>query len=391
MTLIKLIEYQPHSLSADRLTQSEATWLWESHQHQIKIEPPSFQNNHQWILTPQGWVGYIPLSPTTTLSLQPKVSIQNLFALFSQLYHLPPLAWLDGLIDIETIEGFWDMLAGELARRVLDRRRKGLAQEFVPKRERLTSLKGRIDPRSIANQSQSAAIVCDYAEQTADLPFNQVLAYTLKQVSLTGICTPATQLLVNRAWRQLPVTIRPFKSIDLDGWRYSRLTEDYEQMHALCRLLLDGLKPTHHFKKEGAVMLPFLINMSRLYEKFVAQWLQHNLPAGFSVREQERVRLDTTQVRHVDLDLVIYDLEQTPVMVLDTKYKGDAPSNDDIYQVTFYAREIGCKAAGLVYPVAPATPLQGHNQDVAYQSLTFSLDQDPQAAGEAFLNQLALK
>ena len=130
--------------------------------------------------------------------------------------------------------------------------------------------------------------------------------------------------------------------------------------------------------------------MPQLYEKFVAHWLSKNLPDGYSLREQERVRLDASQVRHVEIDLVIYGRDQRPVMVLDTKYKAGEPSNDDIYQVTFYAREIGCQSAGLVYPIQPVVPLHGQNKDVSYRSLTFSLDDEPQVAGEAFLNQLDL-
>ncbi len=387
---IHLTEYQQIYLSAERLTQPEAQRLWAHFRPVIHLDPPSFKNNNQWALTPQGWAGHIQLSAKTTFVISPKVSVQNLFRLLQQVYQLPQFSWLDGVSQAETVQGFWDVLAGELADRVLDRQRKGIAKEYVSKRELVGVVRGRIDARHLATESASPQIMCDYAEQTADLPQNQILAFTLRQIALTGLCSPQVLRRGNRAWRQMPVAPVPFTGHEPLGFEYSRLTEDYRPMHALCRLFLDGLEPTHHHGQNGADMLPFLLNMPQLYEKFVAQWLSQNLPHGFSLREQERVRLDSLQSRHVDIDLVIYDSDQRPVMVLDTKYKAGEPTNDDIYQVTFYAREIGCQSAGLVYPIQPKTPLRGQNKDVAYRSLTFSLDQEPDAAGAAFLDQLSL-
>ncbi len=387
---ILLSEYQPTHLPADRLTQPEAERLWEQFRPVVQLDPPSFKNNNRWVIIPQGWAGHIQLSPKTTLVIRPKVSVQNLFAVLQQVYGLPRFSWLDGVSKTETLEGFWDLLAGELADRVLDRLRKGITKEYVSKQELVGVIRGRIDTRHLATESASPQLKCDFAEQTADLPHNQLLAYTLRQISLTGLCSSQVLMRVNRAWRQMPVEPVPFTSHETLGFEYTRLTEDYRPMHALCRLFLDGLEPTHHHSPDGAQMLPFLLNMPQLYEKFVAHWLSKNLPDGYTLREQERVRLDASQARHVEIDLVIYDRDQEPVMVLDTKYKAGEPSNDDIYQVTFYAREIGCQSAGLVYPIQPTVPLHGQNKDVAYRSLTFSLDNEPQAAGEAFLNQLDL-
>ena len=387
---IQLTEYSPHHLAADALTEFEAARLWQLHRPHIHVEPPSFQNNNRWVLTPQGWSGHIPVSAKTTLVINPKVPVDNLFAILQTLYNLPSFSFLDGETQTDTISGYLDLLAVELAGRVLARLRQGIHQTYLPKREPIGTVKGRVDPHWIATQASSPLIQCDFTQQTADLPFNQILAYTLRQIALTDLCRPETLRLINRAWRQMPVTIEPFVSQDTAGWAYTRLNEDYRPMHALCRLFLDGLEPTHHHEADGFGMLPFLVNMPVLYEKHVATWLQTNLPNGFALRKQERVRLDASHARHVDIDLVVYDAAQQPVWVLDTKYKAGEPTNDDIYQVTFYAREIGCKSAGLVYPIQPNKPLTGRNQDVSYQSFTFGLDLDPQTAGESFLAQLNL-
>ena len=387
---IVLTEYQSSLFPADTFTQTEAQALWNNFRPQIQVEPPSFQNNQQWVLTPQGWAGHLPISHHKTLVVEPKVTVQNLFAMLQQVYQLPSFRFLDGVTQTDTVAGFIDLLAHELASRVLDRLRKGVYQEYLEKREPIGTVRGRIDTKWLATHPASPSIQCDFTEQTADLPFNQSLAYTLRQIAMTGLCSPATLQLVNRAWRQLPVTLMPFTSNELAGWHYARLNADYRPMHALCRLFLDGLIPTHKPDNLGSAMLPFLVNMPVLYEKYVASWLQAHLPTGYTLREQERVRLDASHARHVDIDLVIFDAAGQPAIVLDTKYKSGEPSNDDIYQVTFYAREIGCKSAGLVYPIPLNKPLVGRNQDVAYRSFTFALNTEPDTAVADFLRSLTL-
>ena len=385
---IVLIEYRPSYFPADTFTQAEAQTLWHSYRPQIQVDPPSFQNSHQWVLTPQGWAGHIPVSQEKTLVIQPKVPVRNLFQMLEQVYQLPSFRFLDGLTETETVGGYIDLLALELASRVLDRLRKGIYREYLERREPTGTIRGRIDPKWLATHPATAQVRCDFTEQTADLPFNQVLAYTLRQVAMTGLCSERTLQLVNRAWRQLPVSLKSFSTDSLSGWVYTRLNGDYRPMHALCRLFLDGLAPTHHLDGPSQTMLPFLVNMPVLYEKYVAAWLKSNLPEGYSLREQERVRLEASQARHVDIDLVLFDPTGRPAIVLDTKYKSGEPSNDDIYQVTFYAREIGTQSAGLIYPESLKKPLVGRNQDVAYRSLTFALNEDANKAGTTFLQKL---
>lgn len=389
-TQIVLTEYQSSRFPADAFTQAEAQMLWNNFRPQILMEPPSFQNNQQWVLIPQGWAGHIPVSSQKTIVVEPKVPVQNLFAMLQQVYNLPSFRFLDGVTQTNSVAGFIDLLAYELASRVLDRLRKGIYQEYLEKREPIGTVRGRIDTKWLTTHPATPQIQCEFTEQTADLPFNQSLAFTLRQIALTGLCAETTLNLVNRAWRQLPVTLQPFIANDLVGWEYGRLNADYRPMHALCRLFLDGLIPTHKPETFGSAMLPFLVNMPVLYEKYVASWLQSNLPSGYTLREQERIRLDSSQARHVDIDLVLFDSSGQPTIVLDTKYKSGDPSNDDIYQVTFYAREIGCRLAGLVYPAPLAKPLIGRNQDVAYRSFTFALDDQPDAAGANFIRQLSL-
>ena len=61
----------------------------------------------------------------------------------------------------------------------------------------------------------------------------------------------------------------------------------------------------------------------------------------------------------------------------------------DIEQVVAYAEAKQCTQAGLIYPVPLAKPIAGSwSKNITVRSLTFSLDGDLDAAGQAFMSDL---
>lgn len=133
----------------------------------------------------------------------------------------------------------------------------------------------------------------------------------------------------------------------------------------------------------------FLIDMPRLYELFVAQWLKKHLPKEFEIRAQERVAL--SQGRFVcNIDLVLYQTDSAKTLcVLDTKYKApEYADQNDIYQVNAYAGLKSCPSAFLVYPSTTVRHLDVQIGTTRIQNLVFRIDQDLDLAGSDFLNAL---
>jgi len=93
---------------------------------------------------------------------------------------------------------------------------------------------------------------------------------------------------------------------------------------------------------------------------------------------------------HFDIDLTLYDGATNRVLgVLDTKYKVvETPASDDIAQIVAYAEIKGCREAVLVYPAPLAHPLDATLGDIHVRSLTFALDGDLTAAGQAFVGRM---
>ena len=128
--------------------------------------------------------------------------------------------------------------------------------------------------------------------------------------------------------------------------------------------------------------------MSKLYELFVAEWLKIHLPSNLIIQSQKRVNI--AKNISFQIDLVLYDISTNKNRyILDTKYKTpDSPSSDDVAQVVAYAVSQKCSEVILIYPTTLTHPLDKFVGNIRVRSLTFSLNQNLDKAGQTFLKQL---
>ena len=295
------------------------------------------------------------------------------------------------LVEVGSLEEAYERLALVLARRVLDRGRKGFFRTYVSHDERTSYVRGRMDTRRLAQAPWDTRLHCEYQEHTADIEDNQILAWTLFTIARSGICTERSLPTVRQAYRQVGqlVSLAQVESSCCLGRLYHRLNEDYRPMHALCRFFLENSGPTYH--SGDRTMLPFLVDMARLFEVFVAEWLKAHQPEGLRFKAHERVTWDETQGLRADIDLVLLDdLTGKPLCVLDTKYKAtEGPSDPDVHQIVFYAQATDChEAVVLIYPIPLAKPIDAQVQDIHVSTLSFRTDQDLDRAGASFVADL---
>ena len=127
--------------------------------------------------------------------------------------------------------------------------------------------------------------------------------------------------------------------------------------------------------------------MNKLFEQFVAEWLRAHLPESHSLQIQSHFAIgDNNDLRFI-IDLVLTDVGSGETLcVLDTKYKRpQAPVQSDIQQAIAYAEAKGSREAILVYPVEIERPLDATVGRIRVRSMTFSLEDDLEAAGNQFL------
>jgi 5-methylcytosine-specific restriction enzyme subunit McrC len=386
---LEMTEYHPQFFDKDVLSETVATELFTRYGKQIEVEFPNPKTGGKWKLYSRGWVGYIPLQGSFGIHIKPRVSIANLFQMLEYAYHLESIKYMDGVVTCDSVQDLYERLANILALKILNRCKRGLYKTYVDEQDDLPYVRGRLNTQQIFRRLSMILLPCEYQEQTYDNEDNQILTWTLDKIIRSGICTREKTLSNIRAVLKKMkgyTSIRPFRSTDCTRRTYNRLNQDYELLHSLCRMFLDLQAPTHETGSMQAV--PFLVNMARLYELFVAEWLKKHVPEGYQVRAQEKLVIGDG-IRF-NIDLVLYNLEQGKVQcVLDTKYKmSSIPDKNDIYQVVTYAVSKGCKEAILIYPHADIRQIDKYIRDIRVRTLSFSVDQDINLCGEAFLNQL---
>jgi 5-methylcytosine-specific restriction enzyme subunit McrC len=386
---ITLTEYQSHILPQGAFPETAAHILWQHYANQVSLEPPSFKTNNQWVFRGQGWVGHIPLTQDVSIAIQPKVRLDNLFRMLELAYQID-FKVLEGEVQAGSLTEFYERLANILARRILQRAQQGLHRAYIPYQERLPAVRGRLDLRHTLQKPWLAQLPCDYEDHTADIPDNQILAWTLGRIIQSNLCGPRTLPTIRRAYRTLQGTVSqtPFNATDCINRLYHRLNDDYRPLHGLCRFFLEQSGPSHHVGDR--VMVPFLVDMAALYEKFVAQWLRQNLPEHLALKAQENVDVDPNGRLKIIIDLVITDKNTGETrFVLDTKYKApDKAANHDFYQIFFYARAKNSPQALLIYPTPLSAPLNFHRDGIHIRTITFPLDGDLDENGRAFLASL---
>ena len=386
--MIELVEYGSVDVPVARLSEDAVVRLQSRYNRQLTVQLQMVGSRY-WRLTAHGWVGSIPLDDVVVL-IRPKIPLPNLFKLIE-------IAWdfnfkpLDGVISSNSISGFFNRLAGWLAQQVLLRSGRGLHRAYVGHEESLPYVRGRLHTHRLAKMvgQGSTQVPVRFEEISADIPHNQVLLAALDIVLRNPMLSGDVLKQVQKAHRLLRSAVSrvSFTDDEIGALHYDRLNADYRSMHTLCRFLMTNSAPLHEPGEQE--MLPFLIDMAQLFEKFVARWLSLHLPDTLRLSTQERSTLAEGQI-NIAIDLVLLDNVTNAVLcVLDTKWKSaEKPSNDDIYQISFYANSRNSPSAALIYPSSLRNPLSTTIRDIALETLVFDVSAEIDAAGKQFMIQL---
>ncbi|MEH1993724.1 McrC family protein [Nostoc sp.] len=388
--ILELTEYENKLFTLDKIPYSAGVELYEKYKTQVDIEFPTYTTRQHWKLKAKGWVAYIPVTPELHLKINPKVPIQNLFGMLEYAYNFKGFRFLEGMMDCESLENFYNNLAHILADKVLERCRKGLYRTYLPKTQQLSYVRGRLDVQQIIQKPWNVKLKCNYEEHTADIKENQILVWTLYIIGCSSLCSERVSPTVRKAYHALQglVTLQPCNAEDCIARQYNRLNPDYELLHNLCRFFLENSSPSH--ERGNYKTLPFLVDMAHFYELFVAEWLKKNTPQGYFLKQQHPIEI--SQNRHFNIDILLCDAATgKTIAVLDTKYKApELAGYIDIHQMISYANTTKCNQAFLIYPKDLTQPLDIKSNEIRVRSLTFSLNDNLDRAGQTFLKNLFL-
>ncbi len=308
---------------------------------------PSPLNGHCYQLRSRGYVGVAPLGNDMALEINPKISSSLLLPMFEYAYRLPKFS--DDLLpgSIGDVYEFWAEL---LARRVLQRIKKGLYRDYEDREGRSPWVRGRL---LLDRGRLSAYPYTSYSEHTPDVIENRILANTLHGLRYFAFKQEHVRSMVRRAWWALSdLNYRNIRAGDCLGLEYHRLNHDYRSMHALCYPLLEQRSPGWGLGLRNGEWPAYILHMPTLFEQFCAGYIAAKLPGVVRLETQYRTRLHGSEGLYFRLDLVLFAPEEAkPLAVIDAKYKSESrPQESDIQQVVAYAVQLGINRAFLLYP-----------------------------------------
>ncbi len=157
---------------------------------------------------------------------------------------------------------------------------------------------------------------------------------------------------------------------------YHGLNDDYQPIHRLCRLFLEGASLS---EDEGPFdFRAFLVDMNRLFEAFITEILRERGPTGTEIRSQSQLFLGQQKRVEMRPDLMV-DVDGRTVLVADCKYKRLEPDqfrHHDVYQLLAYCTASDVVRGLLIYPtheVAVKDEIRIRNAPIAIRQTTLDL------------------
>lgn len=267
-------------------------------------------------------------------------------------------------IEAESFEEIQDLFAAILAKGIDQQVKQGLYREYIPQKESMALLRGKIDMQgTIQNKLQHRQLIaCEYDELSENNLLNQILKTTAMVLIESKGVKP-----VHKAALKKPLllfgdvdTIEP-SSIRWNSLRINRNNKSYEMLMNICYFVLDGLLQSTEAGKFR--MANFSDDhMARLFEKFVLEYYRYHhkeLSANASqIKWDLEEGTDEASIKYLPVmqtDITLRD--KTRTLIIDTKYykhtmqrQFDTYSyhSGNLYQIFTYVKNQDAKAFGNV-------------------------------------------
>ena len=345
---VRTLTLREYGSEVTPLTEDQAAALHRAGDgNYLSVEPAEIPGERQ--VTAHNYVGSMSVAGVQVL-VRPKIPLRNLFLLLE--VGLREQDWRDEAALYETSHDLLPALVSFFARTTETTLARGLYHSYRERHDRLIALRGRVDvARQLTRPGVAIPTACRFTEFTADLLENSYLkAAVSRSLRVAGV-PPADR---NRLMRHL-VTLEDVGHVrhhqsDFDDVVFTRLNQHYKPALRLARLVLENL--TLQDAIGGTEASSFMLDMNKLFERFVTERLRRALRERLTVKAQHQTHLDEERSVPIKPDLV-FGPERSPRFVADIKYKltDDSASgpNADLYQLLAYTTALDLPEGMLIY------------------------------------------
>lgn len=292
------------------------------------------------------YVGIIKLSETEII-IEPKTTINNLTYILSSTYK--SINWQNKIASCSSIKELSLLVLLVFLDSLKTLINQGLNQNYEEIKNSSQTIRGKID---FTNQFKENPIhlvkhSCEYTELSIDTLENQLIKLALTETAL--ICKQTKELtsLFNKIYQHFNlVSLVSFNKINFSKVNFNRLNTHYQMPLALAKMILELSSPN---LKEGYKEFPaFLIDMNKLFERFVAEELKTSCQNHLSIDYQTSDYLDINYQIKIIPDFVLRRADQV-LAIIDTKYKLKETTSS-YYQILAYCLAYQSDKGILIYP-----------------------------------------
>ena len=232
----------------------------------------------------------------------PKVSVTNFFAMLGA--GVSPDAFDHEHVTWSDTDELIDGVAYFAIRLIDSATMRGLVHGYVPREERMRTIRGRLLVEEFARRPWSAAEPqCRFDDFTADIVENQLFRCTLQAMLSWPQLAPQVR-------REALRVLGRFDGVaDTPATRHAvplpitRLNEHYEDAMRLSRLVLQAMSLSHEAGDQQANSL--MVDMDDLFQRWIVQELDLRLAPDLRIDRDEDVWLDEGRAVTMAPDLVV--------------------------------------------------------------------------------------
>lgn len=182
-------------------------------------------------------------------------------------------------VETEHFENVADLCAAILIKGLSKKLKRGLMKDYIPKREPLTALRGKMEISETlkTNSIIKRQVVCSYDEFSENAYMNHIIKTTMLRLMVADVDKSRKKEMKKLLVFLGNVEPLPIYSINWN-LRYDRNNQTYRMLVSICYLVLKGLLQT---QSDGTIRLMDFLDeqrMHHLYEKFILEYFRKEHP-----------------------------------------------------------------------------------------------------------------
>mgnify|MGYP003367624535 FL=1 len=182
-------------------------------------------------------------------------------------------------VATEHFENVADLCAAILIKGLSKQLKRGLMKDYIPKREPLTALRGKMEISETlkTNSIIKRQVLCSYDEFSETAYMNRIIKTTMLRLMVADVDKSRKKEMKKLLVFLSNVEPLPIYSINWN-LRYDRNNQTYRMLISVCYLVLKGLPQT---QSDGTTKLMDFLDeqrMHRLYEKFILEYFRKEHP-----------------------------------------------------------------------------------------------------------------